>query len=425
MELAKTTGGLIIHIGCGQGVPGLTAALAKNSSYIVHGLDRKADNIKAVRKNIKKQGLYGQVSAELWHGKSLPYNDNLVNLIITEDLSSVSLQEVMRVLSPKGVFCFKKAGKWQIKIKPQDKDIGEWTHFLYGPGNNAVTPDKRVASPRGIQWKAGPKRTRDHDALASMSALTTSQGRMFYIFDEGDTSLVHHPAKWKLIARDAFNGILLWKRDIIHWLSHLYYFRSGPVILPRRLVSIEDRVYVTLGFTSPVSMLDAATGKTLLEFKGSENTEEFIIHDDVLITTIGDPDYFNRNADKPSFIGHYIIKDVKPEIKKSIAGFDVKTGKKLWEKTGDNLKYLVQLSLCANGKKAFYLDNRYAYCIDLSTGKELWKDAFEKDYRLDRYYEVIIYPTDMEIRGLVESIFGADAFGEKGTEIQEQPETVD
>ena len=54
---------------------------------------------------------------------------------------------------------------------------------------------------------AGPKRCRDHDALASMSAMTTSAGRLFYIFDEGHTSLVHRPPDWRLVARDAFDGM--------------------------------------------------------------------------------------------------------------------------------------------------------------------------------------------------------------------------
>ena len=38
-------GGLIVHIGCGDGK--LTAALCANDSYVVHGLDADARNIAA------------------------------------------------------------------------------------------------------------------------------------------------------------------------------------------------------------------------------------------------------------------------------------------------------------------------------------------------------------------------------------------
>ena len=61
-----------------------------------------------------------------------------------------------------------------------------------------------------------------------MSAMTTSDGRVFYIYDEGPVSVIHQPADWKLIARDAFNGKLLWKREIPTWMTHLYNFRAGP-----------------------------------------------------------------------------------------------------------------------------------------------------------------------------------------------------
>ena len=40
------TGGLIVHLGCGQGE--LTAALRTNSRYQVHGLDRNIANVFAI-----------------------------------------------------------------------------------------------------------------------------------------------------------------------------------------------------------------------------------------------------------------------------------------------------------------------------------------------------------------------------------------
>ena len=40
-------GGLIVHIGCGDGT--LTGALRANDSYIVHGLDRDTKNVQKAR----------------------------------------------------------------------------------------------------------------------------------------------------------------------------------------------------------------------------------------------------------------------------------------------------------------------------------------------------------------------------------------
>ena len=83
--------------------------------------------------------------------------------------------------------------------------------------------------------------------MASMSALVSTDGRMFYIMDEGSRISIQLPPKWKLIARDAFNGSVLWKRDIPEWQTHLWPLKSGPTQLSRRLVSTDDTVFVTLG----------------------------------------------------------------------------------------------------------------------------------------------------------------------------------
>ena len=72
------TGGLIVHLGCGQGE--LTAALQPNSRYQVHGLDRDMANVKLARQRIRSQGKYGEVAVDQLRGKELPYNDNLENL---------------------------------------------------------------------------------------------------------------------------------------------------------------------------------------------------------------------------------------------------------------------------------------------------------------------------------------------------------
>jgi len=369
LKAAGVTGGLVVHLGCGDGR--LTAALGAEERYLVHGLDTDAKHVEAARKHIASLGLYGRVSVEVFGGSRLPYADNLVNLLIADDLAAVPMAEVMRVLAPRGVAMI--GGK--KTVKPWPDDIDEWTHFLHGPDGNAVARDSRVGSPRRVQWTAGPKRCRDHDALASMSAMTSSAGRLFYIFDEGHTSLMHRPAQWRLVARDAFNGVLLWKRDIPTWLTHLFYFRSGPAQLPRRLVSVGDRVYATLGLDAPVSALDAATGKTLHTFKGSEKTEEIIHHRGTLLAVLGDPNIMNDEA--PKVYGYWELSvNREPTVEKAIVAYEAGTGKVRWKKTGRNLAYLAPLSLIASADKVFFLDNESLHCINLADGADVWKAPF-------------------------------------------------
>ena len=54
LEAAGIKGGLIVHIGCGDGK--LTAALRANDSYIVHGLDADGEQVAKARGHIQSRG---------------------------------------------------------------------------------------------------------------------------------------------------------------------------------------------------------------------------------------------------------------------------------------------------------------------------------------------------------------------------------
>ena len=117
-----------------------------------------------------------------------------------------------RVLAPLGVIADARKEKIEITRKPWPAEMDEWTHFLYDASNNAVSSDTVVAPPQGLRWTCGPEYARSHEHFASVSAMVTAGGRVFYIIDEGPISSVFLPPKWKLVARDAFSGVLLWEQ---------------------------------------------------------------------------------------------------------------------------------------------------------------------------------------------------------------------
>lgn len=372
---AGVKGGLIVHAGCGDGK--LTAALCAGAPYLVHGLDADAKNVDSAREHIRALGLYGKVTVAQWNGKALPYADNLVNLFVAEDAAQPAPAEVMRVLAPNGVAYLKQNGKWNKTVKPRAKEIDEWTHFLHGPDNNAVAKDSLVASPRHLQWFADPMWTRSHDTLSSISAVVSAHGRIFSIVDEGSIAAVALPPKWTLVARDAFNGVLLWKRAIDPWEGHLRGFRSGPTELPRRLVAIGERVFVTLGVGKPVTALDAATGQTVLTFAGTENALEIICHAGVLLTVVGDriPDNTGGAAmpSSPKQIwSNWPVFEEKPP-RKSVLAFNADSGAPLWRKADDETVKLMPTTLAASGTRVFFHNPQKLVALDLKSGKPLWR----------------------------------------------------
>ena len=191
---AGVQGGLVVHLGCGDGK--LTAALRTNESYLVHGLDTDPANIDKARRHIQSRSLYGKVSVERLSSDRLPYTDNLVNLVVSEDVGEVSMQEILRVLAPQGVAYIKQGDRWSKTIKPRPGDIDEWTHFLHDPTNNAVANDTRVGLPHHVQWIAESRWARGHETLATVSGVVSANGRIFSIVDEGPTASVTLPSQW-------------------------------------------------------------------------------------------------------------------------------------------------------------------------------------------------------------------------------------
>ena len=367
LQATGVQGGLVVHVGCADGK--LTAALGAGDAYLVHGLDSTAENVRAAREHVHALGLYGKVSIAQLRGKRLPYASGLVNLLVSEDLGNVPAAEVMRVLCPNGVAYVKRNDVWAKTVKPRPETIDDWTHALHDASNNAVAHDLDVGPPRHLQWLCGPAWARSHDHLASVSAVVSSAARVFYIVDEGPIAAVALPAKWFLVARDAFSGVLLWKKPVGPWEGHLRGFRSGPPELSRTLVAAADRIYVTLGYEKPVCALDAATGKLLKTYAGTEDTLE-ILHLDGMLYLVGGrrtPQELDTNAAAWR-------RGVTPRARsKRVLAVDTRTGQVAWQKSDPTVAEIMPMTLAVAGGRVFCQNPDAVLCLEGKSGKELWR----------------------------------------------------
>jgi len=378
-EATGVKGGLVVHVGCGDGK--LTAALRANDRYLVHGLDNDATNIAKAREHIRSLKRYGKVSVDTFDGKHLPYVDNLVNLLVAEKLGGVTMEEVMRVLAPLGVA--QVGGK--KTVKPWPKDIDEWTHFLHGADNNAVAKDTVVGPAKRYQWISGPKYARSHDHLNSLSAMVSAKGRIFCILDEAPLASVAFRPQWRLVARDAFSGVLLWRRSVAPWEGHFRPFRTGPTALAKRLVADGDRVYVTLGYGKPVSILDAATGKTIRKCRNTDNAMEIVVHEGVIFAVVGDRAPYEledtgRMSTELKGTGktsgspekHWRIWREKAPLKHLVA-IEAESGKLLWKKDDADTREIMPTAMAVAGGRVFFQNERAILALDARNGKELWR----------------------------------------------------
>ena len=381
LEATGVKGGFFAHLGCADGK--LTAALARRDGCLVHGLDTEAKHVTDSRIHVRSVGLCSKVSIDTFDGRHLPYIDNGVNLVLAERLGDVAMDEVMRVLCPGGVaFISAGAGQgaevrgervkvgaksWLKAVKPRPAEIDEWTHYLHGPDNNAVAQDAVVSSPFHVQWVGGPKWARHHNHLSSTSAMVSAGGRLFAIVDEGPPASLALPAKWMLVARDAFSGVVLWKKPVGPWEGVLRPFRSGPTELARRLVAIDEHVYVTLGYGQPITALDAGTGDVVRTYTGTEQTVE-IIHDDGAIYAVAgtiDPQKYaealRRGKASPA-----------PRDKRVLA-VRTDTGRIIWQKSDADSSGLLPTTLCFGGGQVFFQSTSHVVCLDAASGKVNWR----------------------------------------------------
>ena len=361
-------GGLVVRIGCDDA--GLVAALHANDGYLVQGLDTSAENVGKAREYLSGKGLCGKVSARTFDGKNLPYRDNMVNLVVVSDARfRVPNEEIMRVLAPHGVAY--ADGKKQVKPRPRELD--EWTHYHHDPQGTMVGKDRVVAPVRGIQWMGAPKWLRNHDFMSSMHAMVSANGRVFYVIDEGLRNHIFLPSKWVLVARDAFNGTILWTRRLKDWHPNNWPLKSGPGQFPRRLVAVGDRVFVTFGQTAPLTALDAVTGKTVRTYEGTKATEEVILADGVLYLLVNPsrkPIDYKAAGTSYREIGRassgYAWSPGGPPA--SVVAVDPDTGQTLWKHDSP----VAPLSLTVSDKKVFFANGAGIVALDRQTGKPLW-----------------------------------------------------
>ncbi len=368
---AGVRGGLVVHVGCGDGR--LTAALRASSKYLVHGLDRDPATIAVARKLLHAEGVGNVVTVELWDGAELPLVGDSVNLIVVEANQRVEPSEVQRVLAPGGVALLRGRDLQDPKriVKPWPADIDVWTHYLRDATGNAVARDRRVGPPRRMQWIADPLWTRHHHKLASISAVVSEGGRLFYILDEGSPASLDAPTRWSVAARDAFSGVFLWKRTIPTWADHQRGFRSGPVQLPRLLVADNGRVWVTLGVDAPISQLDAATGDVVATIPATGSAEEMVVSDGTLVVLTG------VSMSEQAAASAARRRGVSAPTVRAKAIVAIRTSDRavLWRRELSGEACPVALTLAVAKGSAYYQSAHGVVALDLRTGDTRWESA--------------------------------------------------
>lgn len=261
-ETSGIKGGLCVQVGCDLAT---AQALAQSGRFLTQGFESDPIAVARLRENLQAAGRYGLVTVDHWQGgKPLPLAENLVNVLIVAEPSAglVSPAEAARVLAPQGLLVavgpaytaetlkavgFKECRRVTVAGKPLvaarkawPVELDQWTHPRHAADGNAVSLDLVAGPPRRVRWVAGPEQ--------EVSSLVSGNGRNYY------------GGVW---ARDSFNGLRLWQRDVKPSPAQGNFdFRKTPGSV--RPIAGDNLLFVYAD--SQVQAWDGATGERLRQY---------------------------------------------------------------------------------------------------------------------------------------------------------------
>lgn len=371
IETSGVKGGLVVHVGCGDGR--LTAELRMDERFTVQGLAQDDTALSQARTYIDSRRLYGKVSVDRLVGKRLPYIDNMVNLLVVEEPDIVPAEELVRVLVPDGVALVRQETGWQQITKPRPAEMDSWPHFLHGADGNAVANDTLVDFPFHLQWAGGPRYARSHDGISTVNVVVSDGKRVFYIADDSTVALPDQiPAEWSLIARDAFNGVPLWQRPLARWQARSSHSRHDfPQDLVRRLVAGDQNLYVTMSIFGPVSALDPSSGETVRTYDRTQGAEEILYEDGIL--------YLVVNPAPPEQIDRGVLARMLPATSpKRLMAIAAESGRILWTKDDADTVGLVQMSTTVKDDRLVFKNSKELVCLNADNGELIWRTGTQR-----------------------------------------------
>jgi len=349
--------GLCLLLGCRSGA--LPVELSRQGRNVVHALAAEPELLPELRRYIAAEGLYGRVAVDWCPFDRLPYADAIADVIVVERFGELQEQglavgELVRVLAPYGTAFLRgfdgeaegaevsRAGEWTVLTKPYPAEADEWPQEGHDASRTSVSADRLVQPTTGLRWLAGEQWVPEN-VIASMGQAYSAAGRNFYLYMETREKRV------RIVARNGFNGVLLWERQT-----------QATGRLP--FAAASDRVYTQIDKRGPIVALDAATGRVVRKYPFS--ARPLTLHNGTLIQGPG-----------------------------AAAAWSAETGERLWRSQWRE-RGVSAWDACVIGEgKVFAVVNERTEigCLDLKTGRELWRVPRPEGYDLQFYADGILF----------------------------------
>ena len=410
LEQSARKKGICIVLNSNEGR--LAYELAQQSDFYIIGVEKDAKKVAAARKELDKSGLYGN-RITIYEGelKDLNFTKYIANLIVDdrfveEEEFSQSSEAIYNVLQPNGgkvILASNRVTKteifeknlskeqfencnWEIiddKVltitRPKLSNTGEWTHLYGNPANTVSSGDKKVNDNITPQWfgQPGPREMTDrhHRAVSPLY----KNGILFIPKDNG------------VIAADAYNGTLLWNKNIQN-------FRRIKIARDAGSLVVGDKYFYAVA-DNECNVIEPMTGKELPQFKVPQMFN--VDRDWGYISVVGKQLFGSARKTEATY-NQYSRFDWGEHSRLVCSDYlfsmDSDNGKLDWTykggmilnpsiTIGEGKMYFVESRSDYSmndddgliGLKEFIKGNPFIVALDIKTGKKLWERSFNFD----------------------------------------------
>jgi len=398
---ANAGAALVAHSGLTRGVAVVVGAddqlvldLARASELLIYVRDPGAEAIQRLRTRVQEANLgIDRVVIERGSAGRLPFPDNMIDLVVvsppSEPSSAASIDEVARVLRPEGMAVFGDAGSlnnnedrtklnaaklppgapanWLAYTKPPLAGADDWTHWEHGPDNNPVSGDTVIRAPYMTQFMA-------HPLYIGMPSITTAAGgRTFLAIGH----ISHHTREWdtlyKLIARNGYNGTVLWQRDL----------PPGYMVHRSAFIATKDTFFMLDG--DGCLLLDPRTGAEQGRLQFPEVAGEWkwmVLQGHILYVMAGKKEPGTAPVKGDREFGGWSWDDLSPEyygdfplgFGDTIAAYDLSAKQLLWAHKEETPIDSRAMAL-RDGKVFLFCPEWHLRSLSAETGEVLWTNA--------------------------------------------------
>ncbi|MBL7223885.1 MAG: PQQ-binding-like beta-propeller repeat protein [Candidatus Brocadiae bacterium] len=351
---------------------GFPTELAKGSELLIYFQSPSANEVTEVRRAADEAGLLGKrVFAARGQWRSIHLADNLAGAVWVAPsvAGAVDKTELVRVMRPEGEAIL---GEEEI-VKPFPKGTDDWPYPYHGPDNNPQSADQIARAPYLTQFIAEPR------FCPSPAVTVAAGGRVFKAFGHLAHKSNQNALLNTLLAVNAYNGTVLWKRSL----------REGFMILRNTIVATPQTLY--LADDESCKLLDAATGKLEGEIIPPGDSGEgtvwkwMAVERGVLYALIGGKETKAPVLSSNTFgLGHwpranwpgfdYRVPRTAWGQGRTFLAIDLRTRQVLWRHREQ--AFVDSRAVCMKSGRVYFLSpEKLLGCIKADTGKVVWKTS--------------------------------------------------